>query len=955
MRIKFRGITLVFVVLLIILQLVPVCSEAVFSEINDPMHMSDQAFFGEWDGNDWLTKPVLRYDIYSDLNSVSEQAKKGNYEKAKEELLKYYKNRRGLPDFKLPTSYNPLYAEIASEKIFGWMQIDNVVGETVIKPEWQYYSVDLTVTPIVPTGFFLLDSDMDGSSALIYSHRNQNGQYGAYLEVTEDGITKKFPVVADTYISAGENISKNFGNEPILYAREAAGSEINPVGADTARPYFRFDVGRLTGKITEIKLNFYAKNNKNTDKKLFVFTTGNERLFDEKVFVWAKHYPQIFNYKETGYVWDSGMVSRLNLDAEWINYATRMHQVAHLIPSYINSKDESYAYRALEVTMSMYKAQNRAFFPRDLEAGWRTEFLCILLFGTLSSESITPELLTAQLKYMHLHMEALKEVSIIGAFNQVSAKLSGFLRLAGYVPELSQEGSWEMVKEKMKGLYAAYLNNDGSYIEATSGYMSGVVAELRTTLDLIALREGNDSADYAYLLEFYRKLVKYIFDMSMPYGLTTPWGDGPRSNSKAFCYNEYKLHPDVDPNRYFEFFATEGNYGNEPDYNSIVYKDKAIAFLKSGWLPNDFGATISSNYGGTHSHYGDLGLDIYAYGYPLLIEAGGSSYSQGSLMAGVGNKTYSHNTIEINRKNQEGYDYGNISTNQPQKLLLAANKLFDFVSAGSEKIYPGFSVNRKVLFLHNSYFIVSDYIIPPEGNHVYKQAWHPDTSSYITLDPVTKAMTTHYVNRPNVQVIPADPEKTSARIEKSYINNPVDGEQLTDYVRYCREDVLGPQTFDTVLYPDRQGEKTYVSVKRINLDVPTVLASALKLDIGLNTGYYYSSNEATPSGRSFDKYFTDGEMAYIELNRRDEISVAALTKSKTLKQGDIEIISCGEELKDLGVKWSGQTLELYTEGGTLPNSYIKIYSSRNINRVTLNGMDISFIYSDNTVFVNGRG
>lgn len=128
---------------------------------------------------------------------------------------------------------------------------------------------------------------------------------------------------------------------------------------------------------------------------------------------------------------------------------------------------------------------------------------------------------------MYLHMEALKDVGTIGAFNQVSAKLCGFLRLAGYVPELAQDEWWELVKDKMKTLYASYLNNDGSYTEATSGYMGGVVTELRTALELIALRDGEEDPCYNSLLEFYRKLVKYIFDMAMPYGRTTPYGDGP--------------------------------------------------------------------------------------------------------------------------------------------------------------------------------------------------------------------------------------------------------------------------------------------------------------------------------------------------------------------------------------------------------------------------------------------
>ena len=58
-------------------------------------------------------------------------------------------------------------------------------------------------------------------------------------------------------------------------------------------------------------------------------------------------------------------------------------------------------------------------------------------------------------------------------------------------------------------------------------------------------------------------------------------------------------------------------------------------------------------------------------------------------------------------------------------------------------------------------------------------------------------------------------------------------------------------------------------------------------------------------------------------------------------------------MPDLGVKWSADTLQLFTESGTLPSSGVKIYAGRPVSRVMLNGMEVSFTYAGNSVSTNG--
>ena len=959
-----------------------------FPELKDPQHISDGRFFGTWNEltEKWDTKPILRYDLYPKLSTVENFVKKGDYDKAKDALLAYYRATPEATQYKVPVAdksdiTNYLRADMLAEKVSSFLQMDNVVGvASDITPEWGYHAIDINVKAKSMKGtIFLLDSDMDGSSVEIQSKENAEN-HPPYLEVVVDGVKRTLPVSGDTYIGAGANRTKNYGKEEILYCREAASSPTFPIGDDTKRAYFNFDVSELTGTIESMKFYFYARSDAG-NKKVFLFTSQNESTnFNENALTWSGHYNQVFNFKETGFLFPSpgtgaGAIqdpSSWNCEYEWLNWNTRMYQVEYLLGRYKATNDELFAYRALEMTMEMYTQQPKANYPRTLETGWRTEYLCHLFYGTLNSSCITPELLTAQLKYIYIHQEHLRNSAPSSAANQNSAARIGFLRLCRYMPETLEDGWMDQCLNRLLEMYEGkivgcppYTNPDGSYGESTSGYMDGTVNEMVEGMEMLRDMVGEDNEVYRYMVdEAYGKLINYMMDLCMPYGMSPAWGDGGRGGMKSFLSQQIKIFP----NKEIEFLTSEGKGTGvvEPDHTSKLYSDKAIAFLKDGWLPNNLGAVINADLGGSHAHADDLAVDVCAYGAYLLVDAGNDSYSPGSAMTKTVKKTLSHNTIEITRepkKDENGkitktYSEDQVvaSKSSPQKMTLTANKLFDFVDAGSEKIYPEFSVNRKLLFLHNGYWIVSDYIDAPEGNHTYKQAWHSDIKNNMTIDPVTKAMKTHF-NGPNIQVVPADPEKTDARIEQIYQAHPT-GATLTDYVRYCREDVSGPQTFDTVLYPDKAGEDTYVNVERIEMPgTDTITATALKIDIGLDNAYYYTSNEAEPTSRAFGSYATDGQMAYVETDSEGKTGMIAMTQVKTLtkKDGENEIIlvSSSEKMADLGIEWNMNKMKLFTEDGKLPEDGVVIHSDVPIEKVTLNGQEVEYIFKDGAVTTNG--
>lgn len=924
-----------------------------YEAFKDPYHLSDESFFGVWDSENevWSTEPIFKYANMTDADKSQraiELAKQGSYDGIKEILYEYYRTRTGTASYEIsPKNEYDIYADAISEKITGFYQMDDLRGVVNIdSEEWKEYTIEVTR---LRSTYLLIDSDMNGSSVEIMSKEGDPTKQ-ASLEVVIAGQKKSFPLIADTYISAGDNKDTNYGGESILLVREEAGNSTTPFGTNTARSYFCFDTGS-TQAVESIQFKFYARSTCG-NKKLFLASTQNEDNFDENTLKWSDHFPQLMNFKDTGYIWyESGQpteaTQKWGVEFEWIHAVTRLVETRYAMRRYVATNNEKYAYGALELMMSMYEQKANGDYPRMLDSGWRSEYILDIFFGTLKSKHATPELITAELKYIYQHAHDLKDL-VSPTTNWNSAVRTGFIRICSYFPELSQEGWWEHAKQRLYELYGdVMLNADGSYTEGCSNYISGVLEEIKENIELIGAIDGEDDSYYEFFAQYYDKLARYYFDMTMNYGMTTPFGDGGRNDIKGFAKssNEFRT------NANFEFFATNGKKGKEPDYTSKLYPSKKIAFMRSNWTPQGMSATINVDFGGTHSHYDDMALDVYAYGKPLLIDTGISSYSVGTQMIDTMRRTIAHNTIEIDGLSQ----HKEMLSNHPEysKLNLATNKLFDFADTGSAYVYTGFDVNRKVLFLHNSFWIVSDWITAPNDGigHDYVQAWHPDAFSGIQIDEQTKTASTNFTGSANIQIVPADPEKIEAKLDKMYkYPSMVVGETLSDYLRIESNNKKGDQTFDTILYPDEQGKKTDVRVSRIPLDVEPITATALDIAIDNNRAVYYSSNETVPTERSFSEYISDGEMAYIEAKSNGDIKKIALTKTNMLKKDGKTLVECGG-ISDFGVLFEGKTVNLYSSQKTIPT--VKVYYGKDVNTVVFNGEEVEFTLSDGYITTSG--
>ncbi len=929
-----------------------------YPELSDSGNMSDKELFGEWDSenNVWIVAPILRYDLYSGLDKVMEASKADDYQSAKEFLLTYY---RTLPDerkllFKPSKGYD-YRASAILDKIFTYTDIDTILGEIHVGTEEGWYTADLDPSISSVSGsYWILDSDMDGSSA-IFSSKEAGDEYAPYLTIESSEGRYTVRAAEDTYISAGSNIDTNFGTEDKLYVKEASEGG-KPFGAETGRTYVRFDMSGYTSvSPSSVKLNFYGKADGTKSKKLYIYTMGGKsKTFDETQFKWSDHHPQTFCFKQTGYIWETveNFETQWNTEFEWINFCSRMYQAQYALRQYLtDTSNEDYAYRALEIIMSIYNQKPYGDYPRPLDGGWRIEMLIRSLYTALNSEHMTAEIFTAMVKYIYIHLDTLKDVTL-NVTNQDSAVKVNIARICTYLPEIVPDGQWKKSRQNLYEFYTGkLLNADGSYTEGCSNYITGVIEEFLAAIEMIGLNDGTDHPYYVELTDLCHNLMTYYMNIAFSNGVTVPYGDGGRNGT----YEALKEYIEKIPDDNILYFVTQGDEGKEPDYTSRLYSSKAVCMLRSGWHPDDLCAFINTEVGVTHGHGDELSLDVSAYGYNLLVDAGVSSYSPDSVFATEGRYLVSnHNTIEIDGQNQT---YGTNVYPEAGYTNLKTNKFFDFLHAKAATVaYEGFDINRKVLMIKNKYLIVSDYIIPPDNStpHDYRLLWHPDYNSGIKLNRDTGLAYTTKTGAPNIKIITSHSNENEASIFQRMMNNPSYGEVYSNSVQYVKTAVAGPIAYDSVLLPQNIGEDTDLIVQDIALDSTAQYeATAMRIYIGDNIAHYYSANDDNAVTRSFDGYSYNGEMAYIEKDADGKLVSVAITNGSLLKENDKEIISSAENINDLGVRYDSTKLELFTEE-SIPSDGVKILTDKTYSKVLLNGEEVDFSYEGSYVVTNGE-
>ncbi|WP_407270178.1 immunoglobulin-like domain-containing protein [Radiobacillus sp. PE A8.2] len=926
-------------------------SQQEFLDVSD---MSDDNFFGVWDDNssEWTVNGKINYDYSDELQPVEDNVKAGDYAGAKEALLAYYQNRTEQTILPYEDWYDRYKNEAKQSELVP------IIADNIFTLSGEYYittfsvnnedssnTIDVTEQVLGMSGnnelaFFLMARKNEPSTAQFHSKESNSNQ--PVLEVKVNGTTHTLLPTDDTYIQPGSNINTVFGNESVLEVRDEGPGAFTD---ETRKAYLKFNLSELSGTPTQAELKLSGKNISGTgEKEIMLYTTDNV-TFDEDTQTWNNILQNTYSW--AGVPGGTDWKNPKGADRQFGSQIPRFYFAMPLAYKYYQDKDESAANDLIELMMDFIQDTDSYNAPENLGAGSYSNTLgaakrvqmWIKSYHLIrNSASMKAPANTAILKTLFKSGEHLKRQDHKSWDTSINSAL---YRLAVYFPEFVNSEAWfNRASSKLREIIEASFLSDGGFYQSSTSYGIYFAEEHVRNKQFGSLNGRTLDLGDKPMEEF----LHYFMNVALPDGVDANFGD---SAGLSIRDRLYKMGKELnDPA--LTYVGSSGEKGSVPAHTSVLYPQERSAIMRSGWSEDSLYARLSVD-NGPHEHPDENDLTVYGYGRQLLPGMGSFNYSNDSISSWLRNSTEAHNTIEIDDRKQ--------NSNRTGSMNGVSNDQFDFV-VGTTEATSDFSYKRATLFIKPGYWIVSDYIDAPSGSHKYEQNWHFLPDANIAIDSDMKTSKSHFADGANIQVVPADPDEITATLEDGYYSSEfymLSDAKYTSYVKNTAGDV----TFDTILYPTEEQDNRDVKVTRLEMapNVQTTTATALKIDLDNDTGdngYYYLSHENTPEQRTFGGYQFDGEMAYVEA-AGDAIGSALIHNGKTLKADEKNLLKSPNEIKEVAVKWDGDTVNIDGSGlevNQSQNSAIAIYAPEATN-VTFNGEAVEYTRNGDYIYAVG--
>ncbi|MCI9626773.1 MAG: hypothetical protein HFI90_08315 [Clostridia bacterium] len=978
-------------------------------DFTDPQYMSDEAFFGAWGGEKWTTAPKLDYENYMGLSQVESYAMVGDYESAKSALLQYYQERE--LQYARPTigannkkeiltaqllKHNYTYNENSNAQL-----IDIATVESHEYNEQQPVEVDVTsfvktvldsTTTVMP--LYLTARNKDGAQISILSKEYGEGNLGARISVVSNGVTTDYEVKEDAMIAGGygKNASYNYKGATELLLEESL-SSVNtrtpkeegagqpttfPVDENTRRVHLKFDLAGAgaSSDVASATLKLYAKINdkeNHVDRKdMVLFVTKNTDWSEDTVsFNSTNQY--IFSYEhEPSLRWH-----RPWLGAAGHRYTDELYRfntyLKHPIGqyNYTTEDKEEYAYTALRqwaefirwngssaVAPQKHWAEGNGDEVIDsyLGVACRNQFMPQALFALIHSKHMTPDLLTASMKYLTLTADY--SYNRTPNKNNIGAQeISGLYNVGLCFREMKRDSVWqERAISRLPSYTQGYMMNDGTIKEVALGYVDYALNGIWSVQDYA--EQMDERVEYSDEVKAVMKtMAYYLMHASGPGGREIQQGDA-YGYSSTGVKNQLKIIAELTDDPYIWYVATDGQRGLEPEDTSAMYADGKKYTMRSDWNKAAvFLQTNADNAYESHGHKDDLSIILWGYDQYLLADPLYSSYQGGTASTWL-TGTMGHNTVVVNNASQSA---SGKTDNQGITNKWEANDIYDFADI-TTKNYSGQGVShsRKILFVRPGYFLVFDHMKPSNDTAKnYKQYWHFLPDADISMNEETGVVRTNFP-RANVQIATAMKGGITPTLrEDGYYGLGHSGVINNVKYAYYEQNATEAATYETLIYPEEVGKRGLVQTKAEEIPLTGVAAGAAsamqyviddRADGEKTEGTAYLVHESSAqTGRMVGDYVTDASLLHVS-HKAGKLSEITFSGGKTLTAPDgAAYISAPQTVSDLGVRYGTSTLELATTA-EVEREGLTIYAPKAITTVTWNGEEVNIQRSGNYIY-----
>ena len=948
-------------------------------EWEDPQYMSDEEFFGVWNGSSWENQPKMNYE-YPGLSEVGEAVKANNIPLAKEKLLNYYKNRKSLPKM---TSQNKLWADALTDDFQHLQQGHMFQGEFFAKNYWSMCESTLRTDNINPGAIscFGIRSWYNEASYLeVKRHNDSDISVHPRIELVVNGENRTYYAIDSYMIRAGKYRDANFNNEDVLKVQTFG----DFLGDDTSHSILKFDFSDIksTDTVTSAKLKVYAKAYPEySGEKRMIVLVENTLSQTSDTITWNSTDGEVYSY--------NGLPERndwidppLGSDKQYWHQNCRFYGYADAImPEYLATGNDIYMYKMLCIINDYIKDTGNYRLstntvvskpdPDGIRGGFPNSLGCLSKNNNWTKmtdvmakyEYMTPELFTAILKNVWDSATFLVTYpTVTGNWRQYefNSLLNTSIRMPEYYDALAGTNWRKLGQDEMESLVFQNNMSDGSYIEATAMYAYDMfnTSANHTSVAGITLTEA--------FMERLHRAAYYNCLLFGPDGSFMQYGDGAGADRSP---TNFVKVANMREDKELEYIATYGESGEEPKWTSVHWPLSMTTVMRSDWTKQSPYLFTNVRGGGQHAHSDYNGLIVYAYGRTLLNDAGSFSYGVNDERI-WGTSTIGHNSVVINDTTQER---GGLTVGwNPTGTIYdwTANSSFDYLSQSTPQT-KGFEHRRSVTFIKPTMWIVSDLMIPntASGSNNYKQVWHMKPDSGLSIDTENNTVRSNYPSGANILIANADEDVSLTKKTGWY---DMGYQQITDApYAYFEKNGKGNVTIDTVLMPTNDDVNATVTAKKLETNEN---ATALKIDFTLkgekNTGYYYMSYNKEPG--VFGKYATDGQVAFVQENASGNVLYFMIKDGTYIRNEDTGeyLVKSAVKLEEFAVDMPGTELVITTckendvltanpddnvpgvfakKGKTddISSAEIRLDANKTVSNVKVNGKNVKYQLTNN--------